>query len=101
MLAVLALASCNNKENNARQFASDFAAAVASGDTAAIARMYPDAAKAYSLALAFNADSLLVEFNDAGDTIRFQFAPNVSMTAVKDAQATNTPITLTRRSNNQ
>ncbi|MBP3227498.1 MAG: hypothetical protein J6M53_01800 [Bacteroidaceae bacterium] len=84
--AAVALTSCDSSEKQAKQFAENFATAVARGDTAAIARMYPAAAGADSLALAFEADSLTVEFNEAGDTIRFRFAPDVTMTAVKDAQ---------------
>ena len=75
--------SCDS-DKAARQFAEDFAAAVSNNDAAAIARMYPDAAKADSLSLDFVADSLKI--SAAGDTIHFEFASGVTMTAVKDAK---------------
>lgn len=84
MVSTILFASCNSKEKDARQFISDFSAAIASGDTTAIIRMYPDAAKADSLALSFNEDSLVVEVNEAGDTIHYKIGQGIKMTAVKE-----------------
>ena len=83
---LLLLASCNEKEKAARQFAEEFANAITANDTATIAKMYPDASKADSLALSFNADSLQVEIDDDGETFNIKFSSDVSMVATRDSE---------------
>ena len=56
----LLMVSCSN-DQKIKAFAEEFSTAVTNGDRAAIKRMYPDAVKADSLAILFNADSLVIE----------------------------------------
>lgn len=81
--AGLLLASCS-KYGDVKQFVTDFAATVTTGDKAAIQKMYPDAALADSLAIDFQKDSLQVEEN--GDTFVVHLNANSSMSIVKDEE---------------
>lgn len=83
-VAVL-FAACDSSMKEARQFAEELSAAINAGDTTTLSRIFPDAAKADSLALKYNADSLEVEPNAAGDTLTICFSKDVSIAAVKDA----------------
>ena len=65
LLSLLFLTSCD-KNKEVRQFATDFAAAVQSGNKSEIAKMYPDAAKADSLSFAFDAERAEIETLDDG-----------------------------------
>lgn len=56
--------SCSG-DSKIKAFAEEFATAVASGDRAAITRMYPDAEKAESLTVAYNADSLIISSDES------------------------------------
>ena len=86
LAVVAALASCDNPMKEARQFAEEFSTAVTAGDTTALYRIYPDAAKADSLALSYVADSLQLEPSATCDTLLIKFSPDVSVTAVKDGE---------------
>jgi hypothetical protein len=59
--AIALLASCSGGIGKAKTFVEEFANAIKNNDTTAIIQMYPDAVKADSLALAFNADSVSIE----------------------------------------
>ncbi len=65
LCAVVLLTSCD-KSGDVRQFVSDLAAAVSAGDCAAVARLYPEAARADSLAPAFDAAKATIEETDGG-----------------------------------
>lgn len=86
LAVVVALASCDDPMKEARQFAEEFSTAVTAGDTTTLYRIYPDAAKADSLALSYVADSLQLEPNATGDTLLIKFSPAVNVTAVKEAE---------------
>lgn len=80
------LVSCsNNGEKAERDYALRFAKVVNSGDSAQIVKMYPDAAMADSLALSFEEDSLKIERNEKGDSIRILYTPEIWVDVVKDA----------------
>ena len=60
----LLMASCSG-DSKIKAFVEEFATAVANGDRAAIERMYPDAVKADSLAVNYNADDILITKDEA------------------------------------
>ena len=64
-VAVLMFCACD-KNAEVKQFMTDFSTAVANKDKAAIEKMYPDASKADSLALAFDAEKAQMEALDDG-----------------------------------
>ena len=90
LTVVAALASCNDPMKEAQQkaqlFADEFSKAVTAGDTTTIYSIYPDAAKADSLAQNFVADSMKMEPNATVDTLLIKFSPEVTVTAVKEAE---------------
>lgn len=65
MLAFFMLCACD-KNKEVKLFMTDFSVAVASKDKATIEKMYPDAAKADSLVLAFDAEKAEYETLDDG-----------------------------------
>lgn len=65
LLSLLFFASCD-KYKEIKQFATDFAAAVQSGNKSEITKMYPDAAVADSLVFAFDAENAEIETLDDG-----------------------------------
>ena len=84
--SALLFAACESAEEaRNREFAERFAQAIQKNDTATLNRLYPEAMMADSLALKFVADSLEMETNDAGDTIRYRFGKDVTMVVVKDS----------------
>ena len=64
-LVLLMFFSCN-KNGEVKQFMADFSTAIANKDRATIEKMYPDAAKADSLALDFDAENAQIETLDDG-----------------------------------
>ena len=65
VLALLLFCACD-KYADVKQFMTDLSAAIEKNDTAAIQKMYPDAAKADSLVLAFDAEKAQIVANDDG-----------------------------------
>ena len=63
--AALLLTACSG-DGEVRQFVTDFAMAVSTGDRATMEKMYPDAALAEALSIEANADSMQVEKADDG-----------------------------------
>jgi hypothetical protein len=63
-VVALLMVSCSG-DGKYKAFAEEFATAVANGDRAAITRMYPDAEKAESLSVTYNADSLVITTDEA------------------------------------
>ena len=63
--AVLLMTSCS-KDAEVRQLMADLATAVNTGDKAAIEKIYPDASKADSLALSFDAENAQIEELESG-----------------------------------
>ena len=77
------LTACDSTTKEAQQFAEELSTAITAGDTTTLNRIFPDAVKADSLALKYNADSLQAEA--LGDTLRIRFSKDVSIAAMKDA----------------
>ena len=65
-LSLLFLASCD-KNKEVKQFATDFAAAVQSGNKSEITKMYPGAAAADSLVFAFDVEKSQIETQENGN----------------------------------
>lgn len=65
MAALLFLTGCN-KNAKVKSFMTELAAAVSSNDKATIAKMYPDAVKADSLSLVFDAEKAQIEEIEGG-----------------------------------
>ncbi len=77
---VLMLGGCKGKDaDRLGDFAKEWATAVNSGDTAAVFRMYPAAAKADSLTAALSTDSLKVTIDDTQSSATLTFGPGVDM----------------------
>ena len=64
-LSLLFLTSCD-KNKEVKQFATDFAAAVQSGNKSEITKMYPGAASADSLVFTFDAEKAEIEELESG-----------------------------------
>ena len=60
-LAIIVSSCGNTPEEQVKQFAADFATKVSKNQKDSLAAVWPDVAKADSLALTFNADSIVVE----------------------------------------
>ena len=60
MLALMLLTACD-KNGEVKQFMTELATAIDAKDKAAIEKMYPDAAKADSLSLTFDAEKAQIE----------------------------------------
>ena len=82
VLALLLFSACNNYAD-VKQFMAELSAAIEKNDTAAIKKMYPDAAKADSLALAFDAEKAQMETNDDG-SIKIDLGEGKDITVIKN-----------------
>ena len=80
----LLMVSCSD-DNRIKAFAEEFATAVANGDRAAIARMYPDAEKAESLAVSYNADSLVIATDEAQKLTTLTLDKGIDLQVSEDA----------------
>ena len=85
LLALLMLCSCD-KYADVKQFVAGLSAAIEKNDKDAIKELYPDADKADSLALDYDAEKLQIEPNSTGDTLLIQFSSDKSITIVKDSK---------------
>lgn len=65
VLALLLFSACKNYDD-VKQFMAELSAAIEKNDTASIEKMYPDAVKADSLVLTFDAEKAQMETNDDG-----------------------------------
>jgi len=65
LMALMLLTSCD-KNAEVKQFMNELATAVSTNDKAAIEKMYPDATKADSLSLTFDADKAQIEELEGG-----------------------------------
>lgn len=65
VLALLLFSACNNYAD-VKQFMAELSAAIEKNDTAAIKKMYPDAAKADSLVFTFDAEKAEIEELESG-----------------------------------
>lgn len=82
--AALLMVSCSG-DNKAKAFVEEFATAVANGDRAAIERMYPDAAKADSLAVNYNADGILITKDEAKNLTQVNLSKGVYLVLEENA----------------
>ena len=80
--ALLLFCACD-KYADVKQFMAELSAAIEKNDTAAIKKMYPDAAKADSLALAFDAEKAQMETNDDG-SIKIELGEGKDITVIKN-----------------
>ena len=80
--ALLLFCACD-KYADVKQFMADLSAAIEKNDTAAIVKMFPDAAKADSLVLAFDAEKAQMETNDDG-CIKIDLGEGRDLTVIKD-----------------
>ncbi len=79
------IASCGSKSDPVRDLAEDFAIKASDNMLDSIRSIYPDAAKADSLALSFATDSMRITETANPGTYTVQFNPTASITIVKDA----------------
>ena len=82
VLALLLLCACD-KNAEVKQFMTDLTAAIEKNDKAAIEKMYPAAAKADSLALAFDAEKAQIEALEDG-SIKIALGEGKDITLVKN-----------------
>ncbi len=75
--------SHSKEDQEVRLFAEELSSAITTGDTTILTRIFPNAAKADSLALKYTTDSLQAETH--GDTLVIRFSQDVSLVALKDA----------------
>ena len=80
----LLMASCSG-DSKIKAFAEEFATAVANGDRATITRMYPDAEKADSLAVTFNADSVVITKDEAQKQTTITLSKGVDLVVSENA----------------
>ena len=82
--AALLMVSCSG-DNKVKAFVEEFATAVANGDRAAIERMYPDAVKADSLTVNYNADSILITEDEAKKLTQVNLSKGVYLVLEENA----------------
>lgn len=87
--ALVVFASCASDSSKVKSFVEEFATAVANGDKGAIEKMYPDASKAVSLELKFNADSVEVTPAEKDGEFNVTVGKDVKLVVVKDADSGN------------
>ena len=80
----LLMVSCSG-DSKIKAFAEEFATAVANGDRATITRMYPDAEKADSLAVTYNADSVVITKDEAQKQTTLTFSKGVDLVVSENA----------------
>ena len=80
----LLMASCSG-DDKIKAFAEEFATAVANGDRASIIRMYPDAEKGDSLAVTFNADSVVITKDEAQKLTTLTLSKGVDLVVSENA----------------
>lgn len=88
MLALMLFTSCD-KNAEVKQFITDLSAAIDAKDKAAIAKMYPDAAKAELQTLKFNADSIEIAETDKPEVLNITLG-NVKLVVEKAEDGTFT-----------
>lgn len=87
--ALVGLAACDggsNADDAARQFALDFAQKVSNHQVDSLTAVYPDVAKADSLALSFIPDSVRVTAGQAADAYEVAFNDSTSLSLTKDSE---------------
>ena len=82
VLALLLFCACD-KYADVKQFMTDLSAAIEKNDTAAIEKMYPDATKADSLVLTFDAEKAQIVANDDG-SIKIDLGEGKDITILKN-----------------
>ena len=82
VLALLVFSACD-KYADVKQFMADLSASIEKNDKTAIEKIYPDAAKADSLALAFDAEKAQMETNDDG-SIKIELGEGKDITVIKN-----------------
>lgn len=85
-MLMLAFSSCVSNESKVKKLVEDFATAVTKGDKAAIAQLYPEAAKADSLSLTYQADGISIE-PKGDDSFLVTMPSGATLLVAKDASS--------------
>lgn len=92
-MLLLMLASCNNDADKVKDFAQDFAQAVAHNDVKKVKSMYPDAAQCDSFALHnYSPDSMVIQEMKQKGLYKVFFTPEITATIKRASDGTMTVV---------